>query len=91
MQCVQNLGLWNIEDITWYFGHETKRQPPSKWTITFIQKSEIPNRTKHSPYFGNVLVWNDPTSRAEWLAGMLKAEHPNDLTPPPQIVNLLSS
>lgn len=84
------MGTWNIEDIVWYFGHETKRNPPTKWTITFIPKCDTPHRTKNTPYFGNVIVWNDPTIRAVWLAAMLKAEHPNDLKPPPQIVNLMA-
>ncbi|KAF5280530.1 hypothetical protein FQR65_LT00281 [Abscondita terminalis] len=85
------LGSWNIEDILWYIGHEPKRNPQSNWTITFMSKSQPPKRTKSSPWFGNIIAWNNPGLRAAWLAAMMKAEHPKDLTPPPQHVNLMSN
>lgn len=82
---------WNIEDIFWYFGHEPRRNPQSRWTITFILRTEAPKRTKSLPWFGNIIAWNNPGQRASWLAAMLKAEHPQNLTPPPQHVNLMST
>lgn len=70
----------SIEDIVWYIGHEAKRNPPLKWTMTFLLKTEVPKRTKSSPFFGNVIMWNDNQSRANWLAIMLKMVHPDGLT-----------
>lgn len=82
------LHSWNIEDIIWYLGHESKRSPPWRWTITFIEVSTHPLRSKNCPYFGNVLVWNDALMRANWLSAMLKTRYPNNLAPPPNLLNL---
>ncbi|XP_018335487.1 arf-GAP with Rho-GAP domain, ANK repeat and PH domain-containing protein 1 [Agrilus planipennis] len=89
--CAVKLSSWNIEDIVWYLGNEPKRNPQSKWTITFFPKNEPPVRAKSKPWFGNILVWTDPAFRAMWLSSMLRLEHPTDLTPPPQHVNLMSA
>lgn len=75
------LHSWNVEDIIWYLGHESKRNPQSRWTITFIELNTHPKRTKNAPYFGNVLVWTDAASRANWLSAMLKSRYPNNLAP----------
>ncbi|XP_056637370.1 arf-GAP with Rho-GAP domain, ANK repeat and PH domain-containing protein 2 [Diorhabda sublineata] len=82
------LNCWNIEDIVWYLGHESKRSTQSRWTITFIDANSHPIRSKNSPYFGSVLVWNDAATRANWLSAMLKARYPNNLTPPPNLVSI---
>lgn len=82
------LNSWNIEDIVWYLGHESKRSTQSRWTITFINADSQPIRSKNSPYFGSVLVWNDAATRANWLSAMLKARYPNNLTPPPNLVSI---
>ncbi|CAH0546516.1 unnamed protein product [Brassicogethes aeneus] len=79
---------WKIEEITWYFGHETKRNPGSKWTVTFFENSFTPNRTKSHPFFGNILVWPDSETRIKWLHAMLKSQYPNNLKPPVTIVNI---
>ncbi|XP_017773317.1 PREDICTED: arf-GAP with Rho-GAP domain, ANK repeat and PH domain-containing protein 2 [Nicrophorus vespilloides] len=88
--CSNKLDSWNIEDIAWYFGNEVKRNVPTKHTITFLRKTDTPTRSKSSPWFGNVLSWNDISLRALWLSSMWNAEHPNDIMPPPQHVNLMS-
>ncbi|KAG5896364.1 hypothetical protein JTB14_005842 [Gonioctena quinquepunctata] len=67
------LHSWNIEDIIWYFGHESKRNPQSRWTITFIETKSHPARSKSCPYFGYVVVWSDASLRANWLSAMLKS------------------
>ncbi|CAH1105349.1 unnamed protein product [Psylliodes chrysocephalus] len=80
------LHSWNIEDIIWYLGHESKRNPQSRWSITFINANSHPVRTKSSPYFGSVLVWSDAATRANWLSAMLKSRYPNNLAPPPNLI-----
>lgn len=86
------ISSWNIEDIVWYLGHDPKRNPTSKYTVTYITKNgSPPKRSKTEPFFGNCLVWVTPAERALWLRMFLHAEHPTDLTPPPQHVNLMSS
>ncbi|XP_066157083.1 arf-GAP with Rho-GAP domain, ANK repeat and PH domain-containing protein 1 isoform X1 [Euwallacea fornicatus] len=77
---------WRIEEITWYLGHEQKRMPQSRWTATFLLNGHNPNRTRASPYFGNVVVWSDAEVRTNWLRTMLSARYPNNLTPPPRLV-----
>ncbi|XP_023014900.2 rhoGAP_ARAP and RA_ARAPs domain-containing protein RhoGAP15B [Leptinotarsa decemlineata] len=80
------LHSWNIEDIIWYFGHESKRNPQFRWTITFIETKSHPTRNKSCPYFGYVIVWSDATQRANWLSAMLKSRYPNNLAPPPNLL-----
>ncbi|KAJ8981459.1 hypothetical protein NQ317_000135 [Molorchus minor] len=82
------LHSWNVEDIVWYLGHETKRNPQSRWTATFIEANKVPNRIKGSQYFGNVLVWNDASLRTNWLSAMLKSRYPNNLAPPPNFLGI---
>lgn len=31
---------WKIKDILWYVGHEIKRNPQSRWAITFIPRNK---------------------------------------------------
>ncbi|KAJ8969771.1 hypothetical protein NQ314_001608 [Rhamnusium bicolor] len=82
------LHSWNIEDVVWYLGHEHKRNPQSRWTITFIEINTHPKRTKNTPYFGNILAWNDASLRANWLSAMLKSRYPNNLAPPPNLLSI---
>ncbi|XP_072397147.1 arf-GAP with Rho-GAP domain, ANK repeat and PH domain-containing protein 2 [Diabrotica undecimpunctata] len=82
------LHSWNIEDIVWYLGHESKRSTQSRWTITFIDVKVQPVRTKNSTFFGSVIVWNDAATRANWLSAMLNARYPNNVTPPPSLVSI---
>lgn len=91
MQCTQKITSWNVEEIVWYLGNESKRNPLLKWTITFFPKKEIPKRTKATPWFGNVIAWSDPESRARWLGSILKATYAKNLMPPAQHVNLMSN
>lgn len=35
---------WNIKDIRWYIGHESKRNPQSEWSITFIRHKKKTSR-----------------------------------------------
>ncbi|XP_076272951.1 rhoGAP_ARAP and RA_ARAPs domain-containing protein RhoGAP15B isoform X2 [Rhynchophorus ferrugineus] len=78
---------WRIEDLIWYFGHEPKRNPQSKWTLTFFEVDSKPKRTKSSPFFGHVIAWNDASSRANWVNAMLKSQYPNNLPPPPRFLD----
>ncbi|EFA00372.1 arf-GAP with Rho-GAP domain, ANK repeat and PH domain-containing protein 1 [Tribolium castaneum] len=87
--CEEKLFTYNIEDIMWYLGHESKKNPQSRWTITFIETKMHPQRTKNCPYFGNVLVWGDPQTRAKWLGAMLKARYRESLIQPAMHINLM--
>ncbi|KAL3284888.1 hypothetical protein HHI36_019024 [Cryptolaemus montrouzieri] len=80
--CDIKISSWNMEDLCWYWGHESKRSPPSKWTITFFLKNEVPKRTRSQPFFGSIIIWPDSQSRANWLAIMLKTLYPDGITQP---------
>lgn len=80
---------WNIEDIIWYFGHERRRSPQSKWSLTFILRKQPPKRSKGIPYFGYTIGGNDVNSRNHWVRAMIRAEYSNGLLPP--LMNLPNS
>lgn len=35
---------WKIEEIVWYLGFETKRNPQSLWAVTFVPRINKPKR-----------------------------------------------
>lgn len=83
------LAEWPVEEIVWYEGFESKRNPNSRWAITFISKSDKPKRSKESPYFGSTLAGTSKEDQNKWMAALLAAEYPQGLLPPPIQVNLL--
>ncbi|KAJ3663437.1 hypothetical protein Zmor_007698 [Zophobas morio] len=89
--CDEKLFSYNVEDILWYLGNESKRNPQSRWTITFIETKIHPQRTKSCPYFGNVIIWGDPHTRAKWLGAMLRARFRESLKQPAMHVNLMTN
>lgn len=83
------LGEWPVEDIVWFEGYEPKRNPNSRWAITFISKTNKAKRSKESPFFGCTLAGTCKEDQNKWMAAMLSAEHPQGLLPPPIQINLL--
>lgn len=73
---------WNIEDILWYFGFEPRRDPQTKWHLTFILRTQPPKRSKGLPYFGYTFGGNDVRTRVNWVRSMIRAEHSSGLQPP---------
>ncbi|CAM1316369.1 Uncharacterised protein g6745 [Pycnogonum litorale] len=71
------LGIWNIEDVTWYLGCETKRLNPTRWAFTFIERNIPFIRTKENPYFGITVSCGSEEEYHRWLAAMLVAEYPS--------------
>ncbi|XP_067129820.1 arf-GAP with Rho-GAP domain, ANK repeat and PH domain-containing protein 1 isoform X2 [Centruroides vittatus] len=85
----QPLGQWNVEDITWYIGIESKRSPPTRWGFTFIDRNQTVKRTKDNPYFGRAVCCNTEEEFHKWVATMLNGEHPNNLLPQRPVPDLL--
>lgn len=84
------LGEWRIEDISWYLGHEPKRNPQMRWSITFVSKNNKPKRCKETPFFGCTIAGPSREEQLKWIAAMLLGEYPHsDLLPPPKHVNLM--
>lgn len=77
---------WNLKDIVWYLGHETKRNPHTGWSITFITTDNQPTRSKDKPYFGNTLCGSTEQQKRKWMAAMLVAAHPGGILPPPVLI-----
>ncbi|XP_054275592.1 arf-GAP with Rho-GAP domain, ANK repeat and PH domain-containing protein 3-like isoform X2 [Macrosteles quadrilineatus] len=83
------LGEWKIEDIVWYIGHEPKRNPHTRWAITFINKNNRNKRSKENPFFGYTIAGTAKDEQLRWMAAMLVGEFPHvDLLPKSQL-NLL--
>ncbi|XP_063245220.1 uncharacterized protein LOC134546360 [Bacillus rossius redtenbacheri] len=76
------LNEWKIEDIVWYLGHEPKRDPQVRWSVTFIPKTGKPKRSKDSPYFGCTMAGTSKDEQLRWLSAMLGGEYPQGLLPP---------
>lgn len=86
----QPLGQWNVEDITWYIGIESKRSPPTRWGFTFIDRNQSIKRTKDNPYFGRAVCCNTEEEFHKWVATMMNGEHPNNLVSHRPVPDLLS-
>ncbi|KAL2734532.1 hypothetical protein V1477_013709 [Vespula maculifrons] len=85
--CSTKLHEWKIEDIIWYLGHETKRNPQMGWTITFILRNKKPTRCKENPFFGNIIAGTSKNEQYKWLAAMLFGEFQTNLRP--SAINLM--
>lgn len=85
--CASKLHEWRIEDIVWYLGHESKRNPQMGWSITFIVKNAKTNRCKDTPFFGYTLAGALKGEEYRWLAAMLFGEYQLNLRP--SAVNLM--
>ncbi|KAJ1523578.1 hypothetical protein ONE63_001425 [Megalurothrips usitatus] len=83
------LGEWPVEDIVWYEGYESKRNPNSRWALTFISKENKTKRCKESPYFGCTVAGTSKEDQNRWMAALFAAEYPQGLLPPPIQINLL--
>ncbi|CAK1588482.1 unnamed protein product [Parnassius mnemosyne] len=76
---------WDVKDILWYIGHEPKRIPQSRWSITFIPRNNKPKRSKERPWFGCTIAGAVTDDQLKWMAAMTFAEHSNVL-PTPRLV-----
>ncbi|XP_041987052.1 arf-GAP with Rho-GAP domain, ANK repeat and PH domain-containing protein 2 [Aricia agestis] len=76
---------WHIKDILWYVGHEPKRNPQSRWSITFIPRNNKQKRSKDRPWFGTTIAGSVTEDQLKWMTAMMFAEHDNIL-PIPQLV-----
>ncbi|CAG2055121.1 unnamed protein product [Timema podura] len=77
------LNEWKIEDIVWYFGHEPKRNPHMRWSITFIEKNKKNKRSRDAPYFGYTIAGTSKEEQLRWVGAMLGGEFPQGLLPSP--------
>ncbi|XP_050683153.1 arf-GAP with Rho-GAP domain, ANK repeat and PH domain-containing protein 2 [Leptidea sinapis] len=76
---------WNIKDILWYVGHEPKRNPQSRWAITFIPKNNKQKRSRDRPWFGTTIAGAVTEDQLKWMAALMFAEHSN-IIPTPRLV-----
>ncbi|KAL4230824.1 ADP-ribosylation factor GTPase-activating protein agd4 [Mactra antiquata] len=65
---------WNIEDLSIYMGHDSKRSPPTKYTLTVLVKGDkFGERTSQS--FGRIMCCNTEQDLLMWLAGLIMAQN----------------
>ncbi|XP_032526576.2 arf-GAP with Rho-GAP domain, ANK repeat and PH domain-containing protein 2 isoform X1 [Danaus plexippus] len=76
---------WNIKDLLWYVGHEPKRNPQSRWAITFIPRNNKQKRSKDRPWFGCTIAGAVTEDQLKWMTAMTFGEHANIL-PTPRLV-----
>ncbi|CAH2103627.1 unnamed protein product [Euphydryas editha] len=81
----QKIEEWHIKDILWYIGYEPKRNPQSRWAITFIPRNNKPKRSKDRPWFGCTIAGAVTEDQLKWMTAMTFAEHKNIL-PTPRLV-----
>ncbi|XP_028169314.1 arf-GAP with Rho-GAP domain, ANK repeat and PH domain-containing protein 1-like [Ostrinia furnacalis] len=76
---------WNVKDILWYTGHEPKRNPQSRWAITFIPRNNKQKRGKDRPWFGCTIAGAVTEDQLKWMAALMFGEH-TEILPTPRLV-----
>ncbi|KAL4717516.1 hypothetical protein ACJJTC_000665 [Scirpophaga incertulas] len=76
---------WKIKDLLWYVGHESKRNPQSRWAITFIPRNNKSKRSKDRPWFGTTIAGSVTEDQLKWMTAMMFGQHANVL-PVPRLV-----
>ncbi|XP_038216426.1 arf-GAP with Rho-GAP domain, ANK repeat and PH domain-containing protein 2 [Zerene cesonia] len=76
---------WNVKDILWYNGHEPKRNPQSRWAITFIPRNDKQKRSKDRPWFGCTIAGAVTEDQLKWMAALMFGEH-SSILPTPRLV-----
>jgi hypothetical protein len=85
------VGAWNIEEIVWYLGAEKKRNSPTPYSFTFIDKNMPIERNKENHMLiGRTVCCHSEEEYFRWIAGMIIAEHPTGLQPPRPKIDLLA-
>ncbi|GAB6027272.1 hypothetical protein CHUAL_001557 [Chamberlinius hualienensis] len=83
------LESWNIEDIAWYIGAESKR--PAPWCITFIENKTVVKRgSKEAPYFGRAICFAGEDEFNKWVASMIIGQYPGGILPKVEYFDLLT-
>jgi len=65
-----------IEDIVWYAGSDPKRNVPSQWCFSIMQKSCSVNRTKEEPYYGWVICCSNEQDLYRLIGALVRNEYP---------------
>ena len=68
------LTSWSLEGLNWYLGAERKRNAPSKFCITLLDK-EQPIKRQKELIVSKVISFNSGTVLAKWLAALICSEH----------------
>ncbi|XP_015364113.1 PREDICTED: arf-GAP with Rho-GAP domain, ANK repeat and PH domain-containing protein 2 [Diuraphis noxia] len=78
---------WFVKDLIWYIGFEPKRNPHTRWCITFILKNDLPKESKDN--FGWSIAGTTKEDHLRWMAALLLSEYGVDNIAPPVTINLL--
>lgn len=68
------LTSWSLEDVNWYLGAEKRRNAPSRFCITLLDKEQPIQRQKEL-IVSKVISFSSGTVLAKWLAALICSEH----------------
>ncbi|GBP93734.1 Arf-GAP with Rho-GAP domain, ANK repeat and PH domain-containing protein 3, partial [Eumeta japonica] len=80
-QCCEE---WNIKNIFWYVGNEPKRNPNTRWCVTFIPRNNKSNRSKDRPWFGSAIA-GLKDDQMLWITALTFSEH-DEILPTPRLI-----
>ena len=69
------MSTWLLNSIFWYYGTESKRNLPSEFNITFIQKDAKVRRSRSEPYFGDTVSFESREMWIKFVAALLQQNH----------------
>ncbi|XP_050548624.1 arf-GAP with Rho-GAP domain, ANK repeat and PH domain-containing protein 2 [Daktulosphaira vitifoliae] len=78
---------WNIKSLIWYIGFVPKRNPHTRWCITFILKDDPTTISREN--FGFSIAGTTKEDHLRWMAALLIAEYGVNNVSPPVSINLL--
>ena len=81
----ERLTKWHLSDIFWYYGVESKRNSPSQYNITIINRKAEVLRSRTEPYFGESISFQNRETWIDFVAALLQFEINKDRGPPPGI------
>ena len=79
------LTSWQLNEIFWYYGTESKRKSPSRFNITFIKRNSEVTRSRAHPYFGESISFENRRVWIDFVAALLQTKISQDRGPPPGI------
>ena len=72
----KSLVNWSLEEVIWYLGAEKKRNAPSRFCITLIDKDQKIQRSQKVIVSSKCISFNTGEELAKWLAAIICNEHP---------------
>ncbi|KZS18027.1 Uncharacterized protein APZ42_015994 [Daphnia magna] len=72
-------GRWDLENILWYLGGDSRRNAPTKWCITFIER-DVPVPKKGHLFLGHCMAFATETDYLTFLKYLILTEFEGGLS-----------